>query len=217
MTFRQPRPSPAAVTTDGHAIRPNDGTMTHMSDPRAARGAVDIRPVQPAGIWYARIPGGMQSLANRLRLLVDPAAGVARWTNERKRTVELPLSGSSSGRSLQRVVVVTALQSALWGSVLTRRIVFVDGEGRSLASSVPLTVEGFDPLWPTGIFDPLRDVGIAVEAQEVRNQHQLNLAFPGASRHWRLITRPWNWFIMFGWVVVPAFVFLLLIGFGVIS
>jgi hypothetical protein len=191
--------------------------MTHMSDPRAARGAVDIRPVQPVGVWSARAPGGLQSLADHLRLEVDPDAGVARWTNERHRTVELPLEGSHSGRGLQRVVVVTALQSALWGSVLTRRIVFVDGAGASLASSVPLTTDGFDLLWPAGVFDPLRDLGIAVESAHVRNQHQVDRAFPGASRHWRLITRPWNWMVYGSWVVVPAAVLVLLIGFGVIG
>jgi hypothetical protein len=191
--------------------------MTHMSDPRAARRAVDIRPAQPVGVRFARAPGGLQSLADHLRLQVDPDAGVARWTNERHRTVELPLAGSSAGRALHRVVVVTALQSALWGSELTRRIVFVDGDGASLASSVPLTTEGFDPLWPAGIFDPLRDLGIAVESAQLRNQHQVNAAFPGASRHWRLITRPWNWMVYASWVVVPAAVLVLLVGLGVIG
>jgi hypothetical protein len=191
--------------------------MTHMSEPRAARGAVDIRPVQPVGVWSARAPGGLRTLGKRLRLLIDPAAGVARWTSERRHTVEMHLPGSSSDRCLQRVVVVTANCSALFGNDLTRRIVFVDGEGRSLASSVQLNTIGFDLLWPSGIFEPLRDLGVAVESQEVRNQHQLNRAFPGASRHWRMLTFPWNWMIAASWVVVPAFVFLLLIGFGIVS
>lgn len=190
--------------------------MSHVSDSRSAAGAVDIRPVQPVGVWSARAPGGLRTLSKRLRLLVDPASGLARWTTERRRTVEMHLPGSSSDRRLQRVVVVTAGCSALYGDDLTRRIVFLDGEGRSLVSSVQLTTQGFDLLWPSGIFDPLRRLGIAVEAAEVRNQHQLNRAFPGASRHWRMLTFPWNWMIAASWVVVPAFVFFLLIGFGVI-
>jgi hypothetical protein len=192
--------------------------MSRMSDqPRAGGAAVDIRPTQPVGVWYARVPGGLQSLANRLRLVVDPAAGVVRWTNERRRTVELPLPGSSSGRSLHLVVVVTARRSALWNDELTRRIVFVDGEGRSLASSAPLTAPGFDLLWPAGLLDPLRDVGVAVESHEARNQHQVNRAFPGGSRHWRWITFPWNWLAAASCVLVPVAVLVLLIGFGVIS
>jgi hypothetical protein len=191
--------------------------MTHMSDPPATRGTVDIRPVQPVGVWSAGAPGGLRTLSKRLRLLIDPSAGLARWTTERRRTVELPLRGSSSGRSLERVVVVTAGCSALFGDNLTRRIVFVDGAGRSMVSSVQLGTEGFDLLWPRGIFDPLRDLGIAVESQEERNQHQLNRAFPGASRHWRMLTFPWNWMIAASWVVVPAFIFLLLIGYGIVD
>jgi hypothetical protein len=191
--------------------------MSRMSDSPAAGGAVDIRPAQPVGAWYAGVPGGLASLTDRLRLLIDPAAGVARWTDERRRTVELPLPGGASGPSLHRVVVVTAKRAAAFNDELTRRIVFVDGEGRSLASSAPLTVLGFDALWPAGIFDPLSDVGVAVESREVRNQHQVDQAFPGASRHWRLITTPWNLFVYASWVVVPAAVFVLLIGFGVIG
>jgi hypothetical protein len=202
---------------DGHPVCPDNGTMRRMSHPRAAPGAVDIQPAQPVDIPFAGVPGGLRSLANRLRFVIDPAAGVARWTNERRRTVELPLPGGTSGRGVVRVVVVTANRSALYSDEMTRRIVFVDGDGRSLASSVPLTVPGFDALWPAGIFDPLREVGIAVESREVRNQHQVNRAFPGASRHWRLITSPWNWLVYMSWVVVPAVVFSLLIAFGVIS
>jgi hypothetical protein len=194
--------------------------MSRMPERPDASRVVVIRPVQPVGVAGARVPGGLQSVADRVRIDVDTVAGQVHWTRERSRSpvvLRLPGSGAPPAEVLTRVVVVGAGTSALYADVGTRRIVFVDGTGRSPGSSVPLSAEGFDHLWPAGIFDPLASLGVAVESLQVRDQHAVNRAFPGASRHWRLVTWPYNWLIYAGWVLGPAAVLVLLIGCGVFS
>lgn len=180
--------------------------------------AWEIRPATPEGVRFSGVRGGLEAVAARAGLRVDPAAGTLTWTSDvaRRGTTVMSLPGTGVAGpdrpEVRGVHVVT-----LPGPVPTRTIVFADPNGRAIATSGRSDARTFDVLWPPGVLEQVSACGVEFGRESLPHAHRLQQRFPGAARHWYLTTYPWNFAVFLGPLILLAVGFLLLVGFGVVG
>jgi hypothetical protein len=206
------RPNAAAVRVKSHRItrRPPD---TRFPGPR------EIRAVQPDGVRFAGLPGGLHDLANRALLRVDPEAGTLTWTSDVKSrgTIIMRLPGHDAPVDIPDIHTLCIAMS--YGRTVPRPsecMVFVNQRNQAIATSLKNDSRNFDRLWPPGLLEQLEDYNIIVSRQTFKNLRRLNKTYPGASRHWYLRDYPYFIGVFLGPILLVLVIVTFLFGSGLL-
>lgn len=174
-----------------------------------------IQAQQPTALRGGSLRFGLAGQARRMSLAVDRSTGVVEWTEVRRSLrMRLPWAPESSGLpALSRVLLATVAGSVTGSPGAATRIVFLAPDGTALGTSGLFPIATFEALWPRGVFEPLREVGVDVAEEVFRNPRALQRAYPGASRHWYLLDpTAFIGLLLAGGVAVVALFFAILIA-----
>jgi hypothetical protein len=143
---------------------------------------VEIRPVPPSG---GENPADRTALSKWL-LRADPDAGTLTLTEDRPllilptRTVAFSLP--STGRS--DAVHAVCLADYRWVKNLqtgiTWRLLFLDGDGRTLGQGRMRDEPKASQMWPISLFKPLEPFGISVTQEQFATEKAFKQAHPAA-------------------------------------
>jgi hypothetical protein len=145
-------------------------------------GLIEIRAAQPSGKLYP----GDNAVLDKWRLRADPSAGTLEFTEDRAFVITpargLTFGLPSSGRpdAVHTVCLVNYRWRKNFNTGITWRPLFLDGAGRVLGRGRMRDQPRASELWPTRIFEPLRELGIAVTEQNFDTEKAYKEAFPGS-------------------------------------
>ena len=163
--------------------------------------AVEIRPVVPDMGAVTVLPDPRPWI-ERCRLVVDRRAGTALWRSDLRRQTQVELrlgQGPGELAGIVRALYPPLMPNSL-DTVLSGRLLLVDGTGRVLTRSLMVPQTLFDQMWPSSL---LQSTGLPVREERFRNTRLAQKAHPGAAPLWP-VTAGYGWLLLTVFTVLAA-------------
>ncbi|HSZ41299.1 MAG TPA: hypothetical protein VK817_15195 [Trebonia sp.] len=147
-----------------------------------AADQLEIRPVKPQG----RLLPADNAVLDKWVLRANTANGTLEFTEDRAfiitspRTVVFSLPSSGQADAVHTLCLVNYGWRKNIMSGTTWRPLFLDSGGRVVGKGRTRDQPRASELWPTRIFEPLRELGINVTERSFGTEKEYKHAYPGA-------------------------------------